>query len=319
MNKMNSKTKVFTVLRIVFSLILFFMLLWLARENLTKIWELLSSTNMVFYILGTVFFLSTIGLLAWRLKILLSAQGADFTLKDIFYLNLIGQFFTNFMPTTIGGDVVKGLFISQKLKSKVSSYAAILVDRIVGMFSLSLIAGLALIIGRKSIEQRFIFWAVGLFLLVCLATFILLFNKKLSGKIIKIFGLVRISQMLKIEAAANRAYQAVNIYENHKDKVLRSFLISVTAHFITFSSVYILAHSLSVYVPFSKVLLMMPIIIVLCMLPVTMNGLGLREWAFVLFFRSSMGSAAALSLSLLYLSMFLVISVFGGLAYLFRR
>jgi hypothetical protein len=62
----------------------------------------------------------------------------------------------------------------------------------------------------------------------------------------------------------------------------------------------------------------MPIIAVLCMLPITMNGLGIREWGFVFFFNSDIGEVGAVSLSLLYLALFLLTGLIGGIVYLIR-
>ena len=89
--------------------------------------------------------------------------------------------------------------------------------------------------------------------------------------------------------------------------------------YLAFFSIYLLSVSLSTHISFGKILLVMPVIFVLCMIPVTMNGLGLREWAFVLFLGPNVGEAAAFSLSLLYLAMFLLISLIGGIVYLFWR
>jgi uncharacterized membrane protein YbhN (UPF0104 family) len=187
------------------------------------------------------------------------------------------------------------------------------------MLSLALIAACALLVTRRDIEHGFIFWAVSLLLASCIIVLIFLFNKDLSNAIVNLFGLRRILNTLKLNVIAKRAYDAMHAYAGHKEKVFQAFGISLISHFIAFASVYYLGISLSVNIPFAKILLLMPIIMVLCMLPVTMNGLGLREWAFVLFFQSTIGNAAALSLSLLYLSMFLLISILGGTVYLLRR
>ena len=156
-------------------------------------------------------------------------------------------------------------------------------------------------------------------LALCIFSLILLFNKEGSRSLGKRFGIPRLLRLLKIENAVKKTYQAMHLYAQHREKVFQAFLISLVAHFATFIAVFLLSKSLNATIPITKIFLVMPIITVICMLPVTMNGLGLREWAFVLFYRSDIGNAAALSLSLLFLSMFLIISVFGGIAYLLRR
>ncbi|MFH1045964.1 MAG: lysylphosphatidylglycerol synthase transmembrane domain-containing protein [Candidatus Omnitrophota bacterium] len=312
--------KLLLILRLAVSLFLLLLLFWLAREHLGKIGELLKNVNLGYYVLGLLFFVLTIVILCWRLQILLSVQGCNvFSFQDIFSLNLIGYFFTNFMPTSIGGDLVKGFFIAQKINNKTLAYATIFIDRVVGTLSLALIAASALVATHKEIEYPFIFWAVGFLLFISLVVITFLLNKRLSQQISNRFGLKHLLRILKIDALAKKAYEAMHIYAHYKRQMLMAFLISLAAHFITFTSVLFLALSLGAHTPYVKILLAVPVISILCMLPITLNGLGLREWAFVFFFRTDIGEPAALSLSLLLLSLFLLVSVFGGIVYLLKK
>ncbi len=240
-------------------------------------------------------------------------------MRDIFSLSLIGYFFTNFMPTSFGGDLVKGYLISQKIKSKISSYTSIFVDRLIGLFSLILIASIAALIMRKEIEHRFIIWLVGVLLLFCIIFILFLFNKGLLKEISSSLGLMRLLHLLKLDSLVKRAYEAMNIYADHKLKILQAFVLSATAQFFGFFAVYLLSISLKVDIHLGEVFLIMPIIGVLCALPITMGGLGLREGAFVFFFSPKMGDTVALSLSLLYLALYLSSSLIGGIIYIFWR
>lgn len=313
------KNKLFVFLRILISLCLLALLLWLGRDNFAKIGQLLSSVNISIFGLASALFLLSIVIMAWRLRLALIVQGSSFGVGELFSLTLIGLFFTNFMPTSIGGDLVKGYYISRKNKNKISSYASVFVDRVIGVFSLALIASIALVIGRQDIEHKFIFWTIGLLLVACIISALCLMNKKLLKKISSSLGILHLLRILRLDSLFKRAYEAISIYINYKKTIFQLFALSLGSQFIAFFSMYILANSLSLYIPFERIILVMPIIIVLCMLPLTMNGLGLREWAFVFFFSSNVGEAAALSFSLLYLAMFLLTSLLGGIIYLFWR
>lgn len=314
-----NKPKLSFLLRILVSLFLLALLLWLARENFDKIRQQLSSVNIFFFALAFLLFISSIVLMSWRLKVVLAAQGGFFSIRDVFSLSLIGCFFTNFMPTSVGGDLVKGYLISQKIKSKISSYTSVFVDRLIGLFSLALIASIATLIMRKEIEHRFIFWSVGLLLLFCMIFVLFLFNRKLLKKIGGSLGLARLLRVLKVDSLVKRTYDAMNIYTNHRAKILQAFILSSTAQLLGFSVIYLLSTSLEANIHFGEVLLVMPVISILCMLPLTLGGLGLREGAFVFFFSPKIGDAAALSLSLLLLGMYLLSSLIGGIIYVFRR
>ncbi|MCK4822914.1 flippase-like domain-containing protein, partial [bacterium] len=66
--------------------------------------------------------------------------------------------------------------------------------------------------------------------------------------------------------------------------------------------------------------LFVPIISVLTMLPISLNGIGIREGAFVFFFtKVGISSAQALSMSILTYTIVLLASLIGGLIYAARR
>lgn len=314
-----TKVKLSSLLRIVISLSLFVLLLWLARENFAKIRQLLNSANKIIFFLAFLCFLCSNNFMAWRLKVVFSAQGIRLKVRDLFPLTLVGHFFTNFMPSSVGGDLVKGHFISQKIKSRVSSYTSILIDRMMGLFSLVIIASLALLTIGKDIEHHFVFLAIGLLLLFCVVSILVLFNRRLQKKLSEHVRLANLLKTLKLDVAAKKISVSLTTYMNNKKKIAQIFILSVISQFISFFAVYLLSKSLAAQIPFAQVLIIMPIIASLCMLPVTMNGLGLREWAFIFFFSPTVGNATALSLSLLYLAMFLLTSLMGGIIYLLWR
>ena len=311
--------KLFLFLRIVVSLSLLGLLLWFTRENLSKIGQLLRSVNISLFIFAFVMFLFSIVFMAWRLKIILAGDRVLFSIKETFGLTLIGYFFTNFMPTTVGGDIVKGYFLSRKNKKRLSAYTSVFMDRTIGMFSVVLIANIALLMMRGEIEHGFIIWVILSLLVFCVIFALSLFQQKLLQRIAHGTGASRILQAIKLESPVKRAYQTLKGHANNKGLILKTLALSLSAQLICFYAVYLLSQSLSAYIPFAKITLLMPIIIVLCILPVSMNGLGLREWSFVFFFSPYVGEPAALSLALLYLAMFLFTSLMGGIIYLFWR
>ena len=172
---------------------------------------------------------------------------------------------------------------------------------------------------REEIKHNFIFWSIGLLLFLCTIGIALLVNKKLLKKVGHYLGLVRLLRILKLDIISKRIYDSLNAYKNHKLKIGQGLILSAIAQFVGFSGIFFLSTSLSVYIPFGKIFLIMPIVAALCMLPITMNGLGLREWAFVFFFSPNIGDVAALSFSLLYLAMFLLSGLIGGIIYIFWR
>ena len=83
-------------------------------------------------------------LAAWRWKILLRVQGIDIPLMTAFRLTLIGVFFSNIIPGSVSGDLIKSAFIAGYTKDrKAEAILTIFVDRIVGLMGLFVVAFLS--------------------------------------------------------------------------------------------------------------------------------------------------------------------------------
>lgn len=60
----------------------------------------------------------------------------------------------------------------------------------------------------------------------------------------------------------------------------------------------------------------MPIIILISMLPISVSGVGVREWCFILFFGNSLGYANVVAVSFLWFISQVFASLIGGIEYL---
>ena len=94
--------------RIIISISLIIILLYAMRGNYEKIASTLSNIDIRMFALALVLFISAIIVASYRLSLIVLAQKeGGITLKEAISLTLLGYFFNNFLPTAIGGDVVK--------------------------------------------------------------------------------------------------------------------------------------------------------------------------------------------------------------------
>ena len=83
---------------------------------------------------------------------------------------------------------------------------------------------------------------------------------------------------------------------------------------------YLLAQSLGLPVPFLNYFLIIPAALLVLMAPVSINGIGLREGAFVFFLGLyGIGRAEAVAFAWIAYGVLLIQGVLGGLVYAFRR
>ena len=305
--------KIFNILKVVISISLLFFLLWIMRDNLDDIFITLKNTNLFWYAASFVLHMIIMLILSYRMRIVFAISDVTISFKEAVQLNFIGYFFNNFLPTSAGGDVVKMYLSSRITEKNVESVVAILGDRIVGAYSIFLLAGVTLCFVYHDLTNRLIsiiIWGVliALTILLMFAPFLInslttYFNKKKIE--IKFFPLERIKEI---------AY----FFKERKFDTLKSIVLSIGNHVLSVVSVYFLTLGLNLTIPFTTLLWVIPLVFALNMLP-SINGLGIREGAFIFFFGNIVGTESAFALSILWFSIYLLSDVIGGFIFLFSK
>ncbi|MDP3789151.1 MAG: lysylphosphatidylglycerol synthase transmembrane domain-containing protein, partial [Candidatus Omnitrophota bacterium] len=137
---MNIKTIISGILRFTISIVLMAVLIYFMRDSLPSMMATLRQTSLYFFAVGAAIYTLSILIASLRLRIFLRLQGIKMRVRDVFRVNLIGYFFSSFLPTSIGGDIVKAIYISRESGKKTQAYISIFIDRFIGMFTIFLIA-----------------------------------------------------------------------------------------------------------------------------------------------------------------------------------
>lgn len=298
------------LLRIAVSLALIILLLYFMRGKYGEIISVLSETSVSLFCLAVLVYIIAILAASLRLKIIVDAQGAPgATFMEAASLTFMGYFFNNFLPTSIGGDVVKGYYHSKKTGDRTASYTSIFIDRAIGLFTMVFMAFAALFFVNDRVIDKNVKSMIYAITIVSALIIIFLANKKIAKKFSILLILVR-----PIEDKLKKVYNAVNKYKHNSALIFRSIVISIASQLLFFISIGILAMSIGTRIPIMDILLKMPIISMMSMLP-SINGLGLREGSTVLLFGPIIGKENAFAVSVLWLFVLFVISVAGGAIY----
>jgi uncharacterized protein (TIRG00374 family) len=300
-------------LRLTISLGLLMVLLWIMRNDIGKIAGILKNSNKVFFILAFLLgILLSMGL-AFRLKLLLSGQGVLLHIKDIVYLTFIGYFFNNFFPTSIGGDIVKAHYASKKTNNKPASYAAVLIDRIIGFLSCLSIAIIGIIFIGRDLGNDRIIWVIASSSIMVVFIMVFLLNKGNARFISPIFKKYTLPG--KLGEKLSKLYDAVNFYRHNVGLLIRAYLLGVFLHGCSVVTIYFFILSIGGDIHVLRLFLIIPLVWAVSMLP-SLNGLGVRESAFVYFLKGEIGADLAFSLSLLWLGLIILYSIIGGVLHL---
>ncbi|MDP2921655.1 MAG: lysylphosphatidylglycerol synthase transmembrane domain-containing protein [Candidatus Omnitrophota bacterium] len=304
------KNKLSIILRFVISFGLLMALAWIMRKDAKEVMGIISGSNKILILLAVLINIPLSVALAYRLKLLMSGQKIFLSLRYSVYLTFIGYFFNNFLPTAIGGDIAKAHYASSKTNNSAASYAAVFADRILGLIATLLIALTGLLFIGKNMDNKFIMLAVpGLFILT-VAMIALLLRK--NNTVNKTTHSSEKGLFNKIKQKLIKLYTALNRYRNSPALLAKGILLSLVLQFFSIFNIYLFVLSIGGEMPFFRLLLIIPIVWTVSMLP-SLNGLGVREGAFVYFLKGYIGPEKAFAVSLLWLGLIMLFSVVGGI------
>lgn len=255
---------------------------------------------------------------AWRWHLLLAPVRLSVRFVRLAAFYFIGMFFNLFLPTIVGGDAVKAILLARETGAPARSAVSVFMERNVGLLALLVIAGVAAWLAPP-VDLFGLRLTVLTLLLAAgyVAANVVLFSAPAYRLADRIVGLTRLSR-LRLRAAS--IYEAVTPYRSPSFGTFVAVLLSFAFQFIVIGVVFLNAFALTLDVPLSAVAVFVPLVSLAGMIPVSVNGLGVREALYILLFGSvGVPAELAVSLALLYLGVTLAASLPGGVAYALLR
>lgn len=310
---MKFKNVLSILLRIIISVVLLILLFKFNKIDVNVLLADIGGANklLLFIAFGIYSFMYILGFLRWRM--LLLAAGVKAPFKKIISSFSGGIFFSIFLPSTIGGDLVRTVDLIDHTKKSKEVVASVFLDRLSGYIGLVIVILPALLLGRNLVLDKVVFSSIFVIVVLLAIVLLILFNNFIYTKITKFLstpGAGKIKEMIK------NMHQEIHIFRNHKKIIIYNLIISFIIQLIGPVSIYFIALSLGVKINFMYFLIFLPIIGAITLLPIAMGGLGLREGLFVVYFaKAGVIKQLALAMSLLSFSFIIFYGAIGGLIY----
>lgn len=306
--------KLWTYVRIAIGLILIVVLL--SRLDLSKVLQNIGGMDIRFLVLALFTYLLFIVVSAWRWQVLLEHKKIPMPFIRTNLIYFIALFFTNFLPTTVGGDLMRVVYSVREKKA--DALAVVLVDRIlgfVGLFLFGLFAVLYLYL-RQRRSEFLPLMLVGLLILVSITIF--LFSERAYRTVSPWFEKIK---LLRIGERVNNLHRTMNDFGGAWGPIALCIILSIVIQALLALSPFFVLRSMGDFhtgiLPF---LIYLPIINVICMIPVSLNGLGVRENSYALFFaRAGLAGETSVTISLVSAFLAFLWSILGGLIFIFYR
>jgi glycosyltransferase 2 family protein len=300
------------ILKLILSLFLLSISLKLVNFSTLKL--LFAELN--FYYLVLSFFIIYAGILisSIKWKMLIGMLGIDLTVYKAFSAYCSGMFFNSFFPTTIGGDIVRAKLVHNTERPFDKNLVSIIFERYLGMIALAfflfagsitgLFTGYSLIVVLPGIAVS----------VAILATSVIFFLLRKHIAINNKFFNYRFTKPLI------KYYEAFVVYRQFSKVTLKALIMSFAFQILSILYIFTVIKAFNENVPIVYLFIMVPLITIISALPLSVNGIGLREVSYIYFFESIGFSAAfGIAVSFLVFTSLLVINSMGGIVFLLYK
>ena len=260
----------------------------------------------------SVFFTSS------RLYIILQRKVPFFLINKSDYM---ASFFNLFLPSTIGGDVIKISKVSKYSGSFRNSTVSVILDRFFGIVSLIILSAVFSIIGvateTVNLPSYLTYLMAGILFLVVIF-FILLLKINLTKFKEKTWE-VKILNFRKTVNIGKWIQAVYEIREIPAKDLLLVLLISFAYNMNGALIAYITLKFLGVNISLSYVILFRSISTILLMLPISISGLGVRDYVYKELYGSVTSSPQVLLLAPVTFILICIIGIVGGIIFLLDK
>lgn len=252
----------------------------------------------------------------WRL--FLRHQGADVSLWRLYGLYLIGKFFSNFLPSMVGGDVTRVMLLGREIGSQSRSAASVFGERFTGLIAM---IGVALVFSLATpgiYAEPLVCAALAMSLALAAGILALLRWPAWIGKAAA--WAQRIPGGRKPGGFAVSLHAESAGFLRERGLMARTLAWSVVFHIMTGIFTYAGAASVGFTPPWLSVIVVTPLILMLNNLPVSPNNIGWWEWSFSVMLAQVGGTPAqGLGVALVLRAVSFVSALMGGLWFLAER
>jgi uncharacterized membrane protein YbhN (UPF0104 family) len=286
------------------------------RIHPERFFDTLATANFSYVALALVVYLLTQLGSAFRWAVLARPLGFDTRLKNYSLYYLIGMFFNLFAPSTVGGDVTRVYYLARDGETRrekrwavstVPAAVSVFMDRALGMTVLVWLGAVGLALYPEyAVPQP-----------IRSLTFVLAVGLMVGGLLVP---LARPILPVEGHPIVVKLRLAMHAYRAHWTVIPQVILMSFILHLVQAWLHVMMGKALQIDVPFSFSIILYPLVGTFAALPISLNGLGLREGGY-LFLLGLIGvsSEKGVAFGLLLFLVVVVDSLIGGLLFLLKK
>jgi uncharacterized protein (TIRG00374 family) len=291
----------------------------LSRADLGAVATALREVKPFWIGVAVVLQLAGPAIISLRWRGLLAVKGVTPGWPYLYGSTLVAGFFRQFMPSIVGGDVIRGYDAWRAGAGVGVALMSLVLDRLFGLVALAMLAAVGVMFSDQLADRLpAIEVYIGVALVVLVAMMVQLLRPSRFSLRLGRAGLGLAPRLLrgKLEKVA----AALVSYRDAQGVLVLSLVLSLVLQINVISFYWALGRALDLPVDYASFFVIAPIAIFVMMLPISINGIGVREGIFIfLLAQWGVDGAHALALAWLEYGIFLAFGVLGGIIYVLRR
>lgn len=298
-------------LKFVIGMILFGVILYFVDWHKTL--RVFATTDATLSLLAVALITLNMFISTWKWQVLLHGHSLMVSFHESLRAYWVGTFFNNYLPSNVGGDFVR-LVMLRRLNRSAEVAASIVLERLSGFAILLVLAAIGLTMRPHYFDIAGLLpllWVTvlaGAGLLVALTVFNRRLDQWLSSA-----GSADRTTVQRLAAKLRKVTTAIEHYRDNKGVVLLTLLLSIPFYVVLIAFQFLILIAVGADLPPLDVVAIAPIIPLISLIPISINGLGLTEGAFVLFYtQAGVLPEQALAAAVLRRVFNLLVSLVGG-------
>jgi len=233
-------------------------------------------------------------------------------LAEVMRIFFVSTFVGTFLPASIGGDAVRAYSMTRLNVRGRDAVASVFMDRILGVASILVMAAVGLLLARDLAGNRTIVLSLAVAAAACAGTLAVIFSDAAA----RLAGVVIAAMPERVRGFGEGLLASIRRYSSYHAQLTSVLLGSLAVQTLRIAQAYFLGRGLGMASPLATYFAFVPVILLVMLLPVTFNGIGTSQAAFVWFFgRVGVPSPSAFALSVLFVALGVVGNLPGGLLY----
>ncbi|UCE92966.1 MAG: flippase-like domain-containing protein [Flavobacteriaceae bacterium] len=234
-------------------------------------------------------------LIAFRWWIFLYAQKISVPIFLSVKLTFLGTFFNNFMPSSVGGDLVRAWYISRHTDKKLQAALGVLADRMMGLMATAILALSSYLIFMRGQEGLFQVdeqkSGIGDLLSKFQVSpyYVFLWGVILVGILFVLSGFFDLKMVLGklsgfIKHSFEQAREVVLVYVHHPLVLIFGLSLTIFLQSLVILSLWLIGSNLGISAQLRYYFVFFPMVWVISAIPISIGGLGILEGGVVLLF-----------------------------------